>query len=591
MYGGTKGEMERLLKDADALNAKQGKVTKYSIDSFADIVEAIHVVQQNLGITGTSAEEAGTTIQGSLASVKAAWQDTLTAMGSGKDVDKKLANFTASVKKFGENIKPTIKTALSSAVEVVGELAPEIARELPSLVVELAPDLLKAGADIVSNLASGIYDAIEKSNFDETAGKLTEKVNEMIAGVDTKKSSEKFASVMNKIIDAVFNVTSTFDFKKAAEKLSSWLNNAINKIDWAKLGQTVSDLFVGVWDFIGTALDEIDWENVGEKIGEFISNVNWSKILTSIFKAIGGVLKAMPSLLEGLVKSLDFESASGLAAFIFAPKLGKKLLNAFRTDLDTKKSLGEAGEEVSKQVGDKVDGTGIGKKFGSKFKAAVEAFVVGWKIGTLIYNAMKPAIDDFIDEMLNGADRAKAALQKSEEGTKKTISSIQKKLKSSGITYISESEIEKYLKEKEQGGGTALSNALGRNLREQGVLGKKAEGPVEKALNAIGFAKKYGGTASQYIYDVSLYEKAKAGKLQTSGKKSLDGKSAGYDESFYSKSKTKTSGNQSTDPGVVWNEVNSDIYLDTGKLVGGTQNAYSKANSQQYNYTARGLAT
>ena len=128
--------MERLLKDADALNAKQGKVTKYSIDSFADIVEAIHVVQQDLGITGTSADEAGTTIQGSLASVKAAWQDTLTAMGSGKDVDKKLENFTESVKKFGENIKPTIKTALSSAVEVVGELAPDIARELPSLVVE-----------------------------------------------------------------------------------------------------------------------------------------------------------------------------------------------------------------------------------------------------------------------------------------------------------------------------------------------------------------------------------------------------------------------------------------------------------------------
>ena len=101
-------------------------------------------------------------------------------------------------------------------------------------------------------------------------------------------------------------------------------------------------------------------------------------------------------------------------------------------------------------------------------------------------------------------------------------------------------------------------------------------------------------------YEPETYARLKKGDLsaigiktatQTSGKKSLDGKSAGYDESFYSKSKTKTNGNQSTDPGVVWNEVNSDIYLDTGKLVGGTQNAYSKANSQQYNYTARGLAT
>ena len=531
--------MERLLKDADALNAKQGKHTKYSIDSFADIVEAIHVVQQNLGITGTSAEEAGTTIQGSLASVKAAWQDTLTAMGSGKDVDKKLANFTASVKKFGENIKPTIKTALSSAVEVVGELAPEIARELPSLVVELAPDLLKAGADIVSNLAGGIYDAIEKSNFNETAGKLTEKVNEMIAGVDTKKSSEQFASVMNKIIDAVFNVTSTFDFKKAAEKLSSWLNNAINKIDWAKLGQTVSDLFVGVWDFIGTALDEIDWENVGEKIGEFVSNIKWGDILTSIFKAIGGVLKAMPSLLKGLVESLDFESAAGLAAFIFAPKLGSKLLNAFRTDTDTKKSLGEAGEEVSKQVGDKVDGKGVGTTFGTKFKAGLEAFVVGWEIGTWLYNTFKEKFDWAGKELgSTAADAIKAKIQGTiDDKTEKTNQELAKR----------------------------WNKIIGRNIVGAYDFGESET--WKKKVIAAGYDPNTGKVIKK-----------------SSG-------SAGYDESFYSKSKTKTSGNQSTDPGVVWNEVNSDIYLDTGKLVGGTRNAYSKANSQQYNYTARGLAT
>jgi Zn-dependent metalloprotease len=111
--------MERLIKDAEKLDKSfkaqrdgNGKL----VLSFADVVDGIHIVQQNLGITGTSAEEAGTTIQGSMASVKAAWQDTLTAMGSGKDIDKKLDNFTRSVKKFGENMKPVIKKALSGAV-------------------------------------------------------------------------------------------------------------------------------------------------------------------------------------------------------------------------------------------------------------------------------------------------------------------------------------------------------------------------------------------------------------------------------------------------------------------------------------------
>jgi hypothetical protein len=247
----------------------------------------------------------------------------------------------------------------------------------------------------------------------------------------------------------------------------------------------------------------------------------------------------MPSLLKGLVESLDFESAAGLAAFIFAPKLGKKLLNAFKTDPDTKKSLGESGEEVSKQVGDKVDGKGVGTKFATTFKAGLEAFAVGWEIGTWLYNTFKDDFDWAGKELgSTAADAIKAKIQGSlDDATNKENQRLAKK----------------------------WNNIIGRN-----VVGAYDFGESEtwkKKVRAAGYDPNTGKVIKK-----------------TSN-------SAGYDESFYSKSKTKTDGNQSTDPGVVWNTVNSDIYLDTGKLVGGTQNAYSKANSQQYNYTARGLAT
>lgn len=73
-YGGTKEEMERLLDDANKLNAAQGKYTDYSIDSFSDIILAIHDIQTEYDITGTTAKEASTTISGSLSAAKAAWQ-------------------------------------------------------------------------------------------------------------------------------------------------------------------------------------------------------------------------------------------------------------------------------------------------------------------------------------------------------------------------------------------------------------------------------------------------------------------------------------------------------------------------------------
>ena len=262
-YGGTKTEMERLIKDAEKLDKSfkaqrdsNGKLTL----SFADVVNGIHIVQQNLGITGTSAEEAGTTIQGSLASVKAAWQDTLTAMGSGKDLDKKLDNLTKSVKKYGENMKPILKQALKGAVSAIGELAPSVAAELPKLVVELAPDVIRAGADIAGSLVSGIYNEIANSNIDEGAKNLTEKINQVISNADAKGSGEKFALVVNKVIGAGFNTIETFDFKETATKLTTWFNSAVDNINWGKLGKTVGDAWKGVWDFIGTSIENIDWE-------------------------------------------------------------------------------------------------------------------------------------------------------------------------------------------------------------------------------------------------------------------------------------------------------------------------------------------
>lgn len=578
--------MERLIKDAEKLDKSfkaqrdgNGKL----VLSFADVVDGIHIVQQNLGITGTSAEEAGTTIQGSMASVKAAWQDTLTAIGSGKDIDKKLDNFTRSVKKYGENMKPVIKKALSGAVKVIGQLAPDVAAELPKLVTELAPDVLKAGADIVTNLANGVLNELDRSNFDETAGKLTEKVNKIIDGFDAEKSGERFSRIINKFINAGFNIASTFDFKETAEKMTTWLNKAVGNLDVEKLGQTVSHVWKGVWDFIGTALEEIDWENVGAKISEFINNIDWAGILDSMFKAIGGIIKAMPDLLKGVIKNLDFESAANAMAVIFAPKAATHLFNYFKTNSATKTTLenagGAAGEKVSGGMLNKFSNAGsgiVGKISAGLQTAAVlaEAFSIGWAIGTQIRKGLEDTeVGKWIDEqarklsdIINAGEKERAVNTETKANARKQLAEFKKY----GITWLSEDDAIRGFNSAAYIRATEIKKILQNNP----LL-------MQNGYNA-------DWLASLKTYDPEKYAKIQRGDLSVVGIKTPHIKTTSEKLEDYKKSQTMTRETHASGMPSYLSGMNTttNIYLDTGKLVGGT----SRTSATQNNYAMRGYA-
>ena len=152
-YGGTKTEMERLLKDAEKLSGQ-----KYDISNLNDVFQAIHVIQQELDITGTTAKEADKTISGSFNSMKAAWQNLLTGMAGGGNVsfDQLINNMVDSVATFGKNIIPVFTQALQGISRLIGELGPVIAQALPGLVKDVLPPLLQAVTDIVIALAQAL---------------------------------------------------------------------------------------------------------------------------------------------------------------------------------------------------------------------------------------------------------------------------------------------------------------------------------------------------------------------------------------------------------------------------------------------------
>ena len=156
-YGGTKQEMQRLLDDANKLNAAQGKYTKYTIDNYADIVQAVHVIQTEMDITGTTAREASTTIQGSTSAAKAAWSNLVTGVADDNADFVLLVNdFVDSVGTAAQNILPRIEIALDGAAKLIEHLVPPIMAKLPALIETVLPKLARSAVNIVQKLVSEI---------------------------------------------------------------------------------------------------------------------------------------------------------------------------------------------------------------------------------------------------------------------------------------------------------------------------------------------------------------------------------------------------------------------------------------------------
>lgn len=156
-YGGTKEEMQRLIDDANALNAAQGNYTNYTIESYADVVDAIHTVQTEMGITGTTALEASTTIEGSIGAMKAAYQNFVTGLGDqNADIGALTEQLIESAGTVAENVLPVIENVVESIVKAVQEQGPEMITKFVAYATEKLPDILKLGLQLVLSLVKGL---------------------------------------------------------------------------------------------------------------------------------------------------------------------------------------------------------------------------------------------------------------------------------------------------------------------------------------------------------------------------------------------------------------------------------------------------
>ena len=200
-YGGTKEEMQRLIDDANALNAAQGKLTNYSIDSYADIVDAIHDVQTEMGITGTTAAEAATTIQGSVSSAKAAWHNLMIGIADdNQDFDGLVNDFVSSVETAADNILPRIDQSLEGILKLVQVASEKIIPRVITTISEKAPALIEAGTDIVLALGDGIIDNLDSifAAVEKVATRIIPKISKAFAEL-VPKIAKSAASIIKEM--------------------------------------------------------------------------------------------------------------------------------------------------------------------------------------------------------------------------------------------------------------------------------------------------------------------------------------------------------------------------------------------------------
>ena len=211
-YGGTQEEMKRLLSDAEKLTGQ-----KYDISSFADITQAIHAIQTQMDITGTTAKEASTTISGSWGSLKAAFQNVLVGLTTGGDMfDQSLDALINTAVTFGQNIIPAIKGALSGIGYLIEGLAPVIGETIPPLINDLAPTLANSAVSLISSLVNGLTQ--NATQFSEC---LSNMIIVAVAGIST---------VVPQLLDAASKIVSNL-MQGLTNSMPQIVNGAVTLIE------------------------------------------------------------------------------------------------------------------------------------------------------------------------------------------------------------------------------------------------------------------------------------------------------------------------------------------------------------------------
>nr|DAI44723.1 MAG TPA: tail tape measure protein [Caudoviricetes sp.] len=375
-FGGTKEEMERLLETAEKMPEAMGR--KFDISSYADIVDAIHLVQENMGVAGVAAAEAQTTIQGSMNAAKASFENLLAAMGDPDgDVDAAMQTFLASLQTAWDNLAPTIQTIGKNILEQIGK---GISAKLKPFKDDLAGsigDIVKAIGEFIEEIAgdnevlNGIADAVK------FLGENMDKVLPAVGGLTAAIITFNVALSIQSAIQGAAAAFKAFQAANEGATVAQWLlNAAMSANPIAIVVALIAGLVAAIailWNtnegFRNGVLNI--WQTVVDFFTKtipsaFTTVINWFKSLPSAMVSIGadivdgliGGIKNAWSGLKNMVGDLVGGFVDGVKGMlgIHSPSrvfkyIGEMCVAGFEEGTEDLMNLDEIGTNISASFG------------------------------------------------------------------------------------------------------------------------------------------------------------------------------------------------------------------------------------------------
>ena len=291
-YGGTQAEMARLINDSKVLGDVLVDDKSVKDVSFDKIIEAIHVIQTNMGITGTTAKEASTTIQGSLSSMQASWQNLLTGMADETaDIDQLILNFVDSIGTFAENLLPRVTIAMKGLIKVVQKLLPQI----PALLQQFLPVLLEG----VTNLLNGVIELLPQ--FVETILQVVpDLITALIEMLPTLLSAlvEIVVQIMNALSGMIPTIVAAI-----MEVLPALITALIEATP--QLLEAAITLLMAIIEAVPTIIDAL-LDALPMIIDTIITTLldNLPLIVNAAVQLFMGIIKAIPQIVGALIKNI-----------------------------------------------------------------------------------------------------------------------------------------------------------------------------------------------------------------------------------------------------------------------------------------------
>ena len=313
-YGGTKTEMERLLADAEKLTG-----VKYDINNLNDVYQAIHAVQEEMGITGTTAKEAASTLEGSMASAKAAWDNFMNGSG---DADQLADAFATAA----DNIVKNLAEIIPRFAETLPALGGAIIAQIPGLVAAIVPAVLSAGQSVLKQL----QDAVLDFDFAGTADKVVRMITGFIEGDGLGSLLDTLVTIFTGIVNGISSMLPSL-LPALIELISYVVTSLLDQLP--AILDCALELILGLAQGILAALPVLieALPEVISSIVEFLISAV-PQIIDAGIELLMALVDALPVIIDALVDALPQIIRATVTALIAAApqiaKAGIKLLGA-----------------------------------------------------------------------------------------------------------------------------------------------------------------------------------------------------------------------------------------------------------------------